>query len=1000
MTEWIVSSCLLIAVILMTRWVFRSKLRPRVQYALWALVLVRLLVPFSFFQSSISPEGFVEEVKKQPAIQSVTDKLTTPNISYEQAYDQAVQDFLQSGQEFTPEQTLPDYTAPNYVPLTPLEQHTQEILDNSTPAVRLETVLLWIWIGGMAVTGFCFLLSNLKFRKHLRQHRCPLPGHPAPLQVYACDRLDTPCLFGLFRPAVYLLPEEAVDEAKAHHILTHELTHYCHGDHIWAILRCVCLVLHWYNPLVWLAAILSRRDAELACDEATVRKLGEDHRHAYGMTLIEATCARSPGAGLMNTATTMTGSKAAIKERVTRIAKKQKLSIPALIAVLLIAAIAVGCAFSGTGDAKLPQLSAEKRASLQAYFDKIGLDSQFYAPETNEEGLRYYGSFYDENGKEYIALFQSYGAITADHKLFEDCNVPVQLNYGGQQLTHRAPFIIHFLHASDYYDGDYYDSPFLTHQYNALEFVTPPSFVNKEFLSKLAETHRKYEKQIYGSVAKIITTDDEEAAKKQAHAVFNMATSGWMTSLLFNYGQYDGYCVLSHSHGVSLTDQPTTVGGKEFPYYSNEIHLVAFKDGTLYNIDQLYADGKFSDSALSQLAKKHEELYRAVAEETNQENLYFKNEAEKEAYIESILDGNLVSHLYSDSAINKFIEASGLPMVSYDCLRPIGNLVHVGFSSQPYQKMKENPESLWYLYSFYDKNDAELYMYVRHSNHRPSVITNLARIPENAESLFISETEGNSIYFHAGLQYSYLSGKLYTVTWQIDNIQFVLCLEDLNYPADKNETFFTRLASTDEEVVQAAILEVSSKMQGEFVPIEPYPRYTDEDTLKEFLTAAPSHIIPYEYLKDMGTFVEAVFQYEDQSCYTYTFTDVLQQAYTLKVTRSNDPYHQAPSGQYPTKWHPDATNMLNAAGDTTGYLEHNHLHYYYQTGKLRYIEWKIGNLYFRINTDFVSAADGSGAFLDKILSLNLPDEDNPIVKLADNLQGQLDYITYPSLITN
>ena len=150
----------------------------------------------------------------------------------------------------------------------------------------------------------------------------------------------------------------------------------------------------------------------------------------------------------------------------------------------------------------------------------------------------------------------------------------------------------------------------------------------------------------------------------------------------------------------------------------------------------------------------------------------------------------------------------------------------------------------------------------------------------------------------------------------------------------------------------------------------------------------------------MGTFVEAVFQYEDQSCYTYTFTDALQQAYTLKVTRSNDPYHQAPSGQYPTKWHPDATNMLNAAGDTTGYLEHNHLHYYYQTGKLRYIEWKIGNLYFRINTDFVSAADGSGAFLDKILSLNLPDEDNPIVKLADNLQGQLDYITYPSLITN
>ena len=44
------------------------------------------------------------------------------------------------------------------------------------------------------------------------------------------------------------------------HVLAHELTHYAHKDHIWSLLRCLALALHWYNPLVWLAAALSKRD--------------------------------------------------------------------------------------------------------------------------------------------------------------------------------------------------------------------------------------------------------------------------------------------------------------------------------------------------------------------------------------------------------------------------------------------------------------------------------------------------------------------------------------------------------------------------------------------------------------------------------------------------------------------------------------------------------------------------------------------------------------------
>ena len=141
MIEWILSSSVLILVVILIRQFFRKKLRPWIRYSLWTLVLVRLLIPFSIGSSSVSTGAIVEEVKQAPGIQSITDRLSTPDISYEQAFDQAVQDFLNSGQTVIPEQTIPDYAAPNYTPQTPLEIHTQEILQKSTTAFQLEAGL-------------------------------------------------------------------------------------------------------------------------------------------------------------------------------------------------------------------------------------------------------------------------------------------------------------------------------------------------------------------------------------------------------------------------------------------------------------------------------------------------------------------------------------------------------------------------------------------------------------------------------------------------------------------------------------------------------------------------------------------------------------------------------------------------------------------------------------------------------------------------------------------
>ena len=106
-----------------------------------------------------------------------------------------------------------------------------------------------------------FIATNLAFRARLakRARRIEYPGCKLPL--YITEAVETPCLFGVLRPAIYLTPEAASEPVTLAHSVEHELTHYRHGDHIGALLRCLCLVLHGYNPLVWLAAALSRRGA-------------------------------------------------------------------------------------------------------------------------------------------------------------------------------------------------------------------------------------------------------------------------------------------------------------------------------------------------------------------------------------------------------------------------------------------------------------------------------------------------------------------------------------------------------------------------------------------------------------------------------------------------------------------------------------------------------------------------------------------------------------------
>lgn len=198
---------------------------------------------------------------------------------------------------------------------------------------------------GSVSLGAVFLFCNLEFKREIQKERKLLSVENSNLPVYLSSQIKTPCLFGIFKPSVYVTYEIIEDKTALKHAVCHEITHYEQGDNIWSCLRCLCLILHWYNPLVWYAAILSKQDAELACDERTVKKLGEDERAAYGRTLVTLTCQKR--CSMLISSATMGESKAGIKERIVFIVKKPSNRILAVLMVVFTLLFAVGCTFTG-----------------------------------------------------------------------------------------------------------------------------------------------------------------------------------------------------------------------------------------------------------------------------------------------------------------------------------------------------------------------------------------------------------------------------------------------------------------------------------------------------------------------------------------------------------------------------------------------------------------------------------------------------------------------------
>ena len=319
----------LIVVVLLVRAIFKNRVPKRMLYALWLVVLLKLCLPGTLVSLPVLPA----EDAAVPAQSAERPVQTAPVIQ-------------------RPAQTVTK-------PQTPAQQPVSPVQETAKPAAKPLTtaqILQIAWFSGSALLGLWLFGAWAVFTIRLHRDRRFL-GKRGGTCIYVSGAVKSPCLAGLI-PAVYLT-QDVLQADEAELILRHELTHLRHLDSLWSFCRTAAVVVYWWNPFIWLAAICSKRDAELACDEAVAARLPESKRLAYARAIL----AQAPR---KTAALSLAGPP--VKERILFLTKKQRTSVLCVILALLLVASATGCSFAEltqqkAGEITMPDHAADSSAN-------------------------------------------------------------------------------------------------------------------------------------------------------------------------------------------------------------------------------------------------------------------------------------------------------------------------------------------------------------------------------------------------------------------------------------------------------------------------------------------------------------------------------------------------------------------------------------------------------------------------------------------------------------
>ncbi len=316
-----------IAVFVALRYLLRGRSSPRWLYWVWVAVAIRLLVPLTI-PVTWSPFNLL-----RMAVHDWTTGIQSPDEESGRSPSTA-QGFAPTGQDLPKE---------------------------AQPATRTWVtpvgVAAGVWILGVCAFVIARIRAHLKFAARLKQPAAHDRAQPAALvaevaaelgvlgiDIVLTDAIEAPALYGVFRPRL-LLPcglLEKLRRPELRLVVLHELCHHRRRDLLSQALIHAAQIVHWFNPLVWVAGRVARNDCELACDEDVMRSLGSMGGQAYGATLLKIiSLSRKPslaplGVGIVE-------SKRQIKRRIEMIVAHRPASFARSLVGCALLVLVAGC---------------------------------------------------------------------------------------------------------------------------------------------------------------------------------------------------------------------------------------------------------------------------------------------------------------------------------------------------------------------------------------------------------------------------------------------------------------------------------------------------------------------------------------------------------------------------------------------------------------------------------------------------------------------------------
>ncbi|MDD3172872.1 MAG: M56 family metallopeptidase [Herbinix sp.] len=328
-------------------------------YYIWILVLLRIVIPFSFDQSIMN--------------QLFNNVSPNTNIRKAITVDNAiVQD---NSEQLTSSKVTEEIVSGDKLQQSMIENNQDNAAVKKKEKISVQGILAVIWLAGSCIALLLCVIQYIYLKVRIKDTNTDPDPEDITILHNLCSKkirlkynsyVSTPMLIGIISPCIVIPGSDYVkngNKQELENILCHELMHYRRKDLIYKWFTVVVTSLHWFNPLMIPIRRQISRTCELSCDEAVIRTMNVIQKRSYGETLLSMAGGKKLSAGIL--ATTLCEEKKELEERLLSIMKYKKQTAGMLFLSVIIVVMLTGCGIilGSVSKADTPSSSTQKESS-------------------------------------------------------------------------------------------------------------------------------------------------------------------------------------------------------------------------------------------------------------------------------------------------------------------------------------------------------------------------------------------------------------------------------------------------------------------------------------------------------------------------------------------------------------------------------------------------------------------------------------------------------------